>query len=106
VDAIEVTPEVTGLSQEGYIVALRETALLGGVQGWLKTKIVWWPSDPVPGMDILFHIPRAAKELPTGTVFEAAVYWREREPGKGAPLWAGNYRVRTTPEGPVLEEVT
>jgi hypothetical protein len=103
---IDVRPEVTDLDDEGYIVALRGTAVLSSVaQGWFKTKIAWWRSEAVPGTDILLDIPRASREPATGTVFDAALYWTERGPGRGEPLWAGRYQVRNGGHGPVLEEL-
>ena len=103
---VDVTPEVTGIDDGAYIIALRGTAPLGtGARGWFKTKIAWWSSQAAPGRDIVMEIPKAAHEPPTGTMFEAAVYWSEREPGKGAPLWWGKYMVRDTPLGPALAAV-
>jgi hypothetical protein len=103
---ITVTPEVTELDEDGYTVALRGTSALASVaRGWFKTKIAWWKSEPIPGMDILLDIPRASHEPVTGTVFDAALYWIERSPGKGEPLWSGRFQVRNTLAGPVLEQI-
>jgi len=103
---VDVTPEVTGTDEEGYTIALRGTAPLGsGARGWFKTKFVWWCSQAAPGTDIVMEIPRAAHEPPAGTVFEAAIYWSERGPGRDDPLWSGKYRVRSTPYGPALVAV-
>jgi hypothetical protein len=103
--AINVTPEVTELFDDGYTVALRGTAVLASVtRGWFKTKIAWWRSEAEPGEDILLDIPKASCEPPLGTLFDAALYWTERSPGRGEPIWAGRYRVRSTGQGAVLEE--
>jgi len=103
---IDVRPEVTELDDDGYIVALRGTAALASVaRGWFKTKIAWWRADGTPGEDILLDIPKATREPALGTAFDAALYWAERGPGRGDPLWAGRYRVRNTGQGPVVEEV-
>ncbi len=103
---IEVTPEVTELYDDGYTVALRGTGALASVaHGWFKTKIAWWRSDSINGNDFLLDIPKASQEPPTGTVFDAALYLRERSPGHGEPMWSGRYRVRATGQGAVLEKV-
>lgn len=106
VHGIDVRAEVTELDDEGYVVALRGTAALSSVaRGWFKTKIAWWRSDTAPGADILLDIAKSSKEPPMGTVFDAALYWAERSPGKGDPIWAARYTVRNTCQGPVLEEL-
>jgi hypothetical protein len=102
---VNVTPKVTEFDEEGYTIELGGTAPLGSsARGWFKTKIAWWPSEAISGMDILLDVPKAAREPASGTEFDAALYWRERRPGQGEPLWAGRYRVRNTPQGPVLEQ--
>jgi hypothetical protein len=102
---VNVIPRVAALDEDGYTVALGGTASLGiSALGWFKTKIAWWSSEPVSGTDIELDIPKARNEPPSGTEFEAALYWRERAPGRGEPLWRGRFRVRNTPEGPVVEE--
>ncbi len=104
--ALAVTPVVTELDEDGYIVALQGTAALASVaRGWFKTKIAWWRSEAAPGEDILLDIPKSSRETLLGTEFDAALYWAERGPGRGEPLWAGRFRVRNTGGGPVLEEV-
>jgi hypothetical protein len=106
VHGISVRPEVTELDEDGYVVALRGTAALSSVaRGWFKTKIAWWRSDTAPGDDIVLDVAKASKESPTGTVFDAALYWAERSPGKGEPIWSARYRVRNTSHGPELEEL-
>ena len=103
---IDVTPEVTHLDDEGYVVALRGTAALSSVaRGWFKTKIAWWRSDTAPGADIVLDIAKSSREPAMGTVFDAALYFTERSPGKGEPIWAARYQVRNTCQGPVLEEL-
>lgn len=103
---IDVKPEVTHLDDEGYVVALRGTAALSSVaRGWFKTKIAWWRSDTAPGADIVLDIARSSHETAQGTMFDAALYFAERCPGKGEPLWAARYCVRNTCQGPVLEEL-
>jgi hypothetical protein len=104
---LNVTPRVVDFDEEGYSVALRGTALLSGlVRGWFKTKIAWWPSDAIPGDDIVLDVPKATNQPVSGTEFDAALYWREGAPWKWQePLWKGRFRVRITPEGPAIEEV-
>ena len=103
--AVNVTPEVTGFDEEGYSVVLRGTAGLGsGARGWFKTRVAWWCSAPAPGEDILLDVPKATRGPATETVFDAALYWAERGPGRAEPLWTGRYRIRNTWCGPILEE--
>ena len=103
---IDVTPVVTELDEEGYVVTLQGTASLASVAcGWFKTKIAWWRSPRVPGRDILLDIPKATREPSTGTVFDAAVYWAEQAPGLGDPLWTGKFQVRDSEDGGVVEKV-
>jgi hypothetical protein len=103
---IDVTPIVTELDEEGYTVALKGTAALASVAcGWFKTKIAWWRSARIPGSDILLDIPKSSREPATGTVFDAALYWAEQAPGLGEPLWKGQFQVRSTADGGVVEKV-
>ena len=103
---IDVTPVVTDLDEEGYTVALKGTAALASVAcGWFKTKIAWWRSPRVPGKDILLDIPKATREPPNGTIFDAALYWAEMAPGLGDPLWTGQFQVRDSEDGGVVEKV-
>jgi hypothetical protein len=106
VEAIDVTPVVTELDEDGYVIALRGSAVLSSMAcGWFKTKIAWWRSESKAGMDILLDVPKSSREPETGTVFDARLYWNERGPGRGEPLWTGKYRVRNTRQGPIVEEV-
>lgn len=103
---IDVRPEVTELDEEGYVVTLRGTAAITSVaRDWFKTKMAWWRSDTTPGADILLDIARSSREPVQGTVFDAALCWAERGPGKGEPIWSARYRVRNTGHGAVLEEL-
>jgi hypothetical protein len=104
--ALDVKPVVTERFDDGYTVVLRGTAALASVAcGWFKTKIAWWRSDTIAGEDILLDIAKSSREPALGTVFDAALYWTERGPGRGEPIWAGRFRVTDTRRGTILEEL-
>ncbi len=104
--AFDVTPVVAERFDDGYTVVLKGTAALASVaSGWFKTKIAWWRSSAVAGEDILLDIPKSSRKPDLGTVFDAALYWTERCPGRGEPIWAGRFRVTDTPRGTIIEEL-
>ena len=102
---IHTVPEAKMLWGGIYVIILRGTAMLSDqARAWVSTAGDRRSSTSVAGTNLMLEIPRAPREEPRGTFFEAAVYWTNSGPGKGEALWSGKYWVRHGREGPVLEE--